>query len=267
MIDLHAHILPGLDDGARTMDESLAMSRVATNDGIEIVVATPHTGNGIYFNPRHTVLAAVEALNSRLQVEGIPLTVLPGADVYIQEDLVELLKDGEILTINDNMRYVNVEFPRHVMPPRYLDWMFRLLLAGFTPVFTHPERNSAVQRNPDILREWVEKGGLVQVTAMSLTGGFGREIEKCCKELMKLNLAHVFASDAHSATRRPPVLSKAFEIAETLVGTEYTRRMIEDHPRAIITGRTFSVPEPVERKRGFFARLCSKNQRSEDVAR
>ena len=95
------------------------------------------------------------------------------------------MKNREVLTVNDNMRYVMVEFPRHVMPPNYLDWMFRLTLAGFTPILTHPERNTAVNGKTDIVRKWVEKGGLVQLTAMSITGDFGPEIRKCSEELLK----------------------------------------------------------------------------------
>lgn len=259
MIDLHAHILPGLDDGAKDLDESLEMCRVAVRDGITTIVATPHTGNGNYDNSRDRILAAVGALTGYLQSQGIQLTILPGADIYVHEQLDVLINNRETLTINDTMRYVMVEFPKHVIPPNHLAWLFRLTLAGFTPVLTHPERNTAIHEKTDIVREWVEKGGLVQVTAMSLTGAFDQATKKCSEELLNYNLVHVIASDAHSAVRRPPVLSKAVEYAASLVGPDYARKLVEDYPAAIIAGKTFDIPEPIRKKPGLFSRFFARS--------
>jgi protein-tyrosine phosphatase len=252
MIDLHVHILPGLDDGAKDLDESLEMCRVAVRDGITTIVATPHTADGNYDNSRDRVLAAVGELTDCLPSQGIRLTILPGADIHVHEQLDALINNRETLTVNDTMRYVMVEFPRHVIPPNCIEWMFRLILAGFTPILTHPERNTAIHRKTEFVREWVEKGGLVQLTAMSLTGEFDQEAKKCSEELLKHNLVHVIASDAHSAVRRPPVLSKAVECAASLVGPDYARKLVEDYPAAIIAGKTFDIPEPIPQKRSFF---------------
>jgi protein-tyrosine phosphatase len=260
MIDLHAHILPGLDDGAKDVDESLAMCLVAARDGITEIVATPHTGNGSYDNSPDRILAAVEDLNGRLKENGIGLLIRPGADIYIHERLGDLVKDRKVLTVNDNMRYVMVEFPRHVVPPNYLEWMFHLTLAGVTPVLTHPERNTAVNGNTDIVRKWVEKGGLVQLTAMSISGGFGPEIRKCSEELLRYNLVHVIASDAHSADKRPPKLSKALRAASSIIGAEHARRLVEDYPAAIVAGKPFYPPEPIRKKLGIFSRFFVKSE-------
>ena len=259
MIDLHAHILPGFDDGAKDLDESLEMCRVAVRDGITTIVATPHTGNGNYDNSRNRILAAVGELTDYLQSQGIRLTILPGADSYVHEQLDVLINNRETLTVNDTMRYVMVEFPKHVIPPNHIEWMFRLTLAGFTPILTHPERNTAIHEKTDIVREWVEKGGLVQLTAMSLTGAFDPATKKCSEELLNYNLVHVIASDAHSAVRRPPILSKAVEYAASLVGPEYARKLVEDYPAAIIAGKTFDIPEPIRKKPGFFSRFFARS--------
>ena len=258
MIDLHAHILPGLDDGAKDLDESLAMCLVAAKDDITEIVATPHTGNGNYDNDPDRILAAVEDLNGRLKENGISVRIRPGADIYIHERLVDLVKDRKVLTVNDNMRYVMVEFPRHVIPPNYLEWMFHLTLAGLTPILTHPERNTAVNGNTDIVRKWVEKGGLVQLTAMSISGDFGPEIRKCSEELLRYNLVHVIASDAHSADRRPPKLSKALKAASSIIGPEHARRLVEDYPAAIVAGKTFYAPEPMAKKRAILSRFFGR---------
>jgi protein-tyrosine phosphatase len=258
MIDLHAHILPGLDDGAKDLDESLAMCLVAAQDGITEIVATPHTGNGSYDNSPDRILAAAEDLNGRLAERDIPVRILPGADIYVHERLGDLVKDRKVLTVNDNMRYVMVEFPRHVVPPNYLEWMFHLTLAGLTPILTHPERNTAVKGNTDIVRKWVEKGGLVQLTAMSISGDFGPEIRKCSEELLGYNLVHIIASDAHSADRRPPKLSKAVRAASQIIGPDSARCLVEDYPAAIVAGKPFYAPEPLRKKTNFFLRLIGQ---------
>jgi len=258
MIDLHVHILPGLDDGAKNLKESLNMCQVAVNDGITTVVATPHTGNGSYENNHTRILWAVKELASNVQKEGIQLSILPGADVYVHEQLATLIKAREVMTVNDTMRYVMVEFPRHITPPNYLEWMFHLTIAGITPILTHPERNTAIHQKIDIVRQWVEKGGLVQVTAMSLTGGFGKEVRKCSEELLKHRLVQVIASDAHSPKRSPPVLSFAVEYAASLVGSEYARKLVGDYPAAIVAGKPVNIPEPIPEKRTFFSRLAHR---------
>lgn len=261
MIDLHAHILPGLDDGAKNLDESLAMCLVAVNDGTKTMVATPHTGNGNYDNTRDRILTVVGDFNRILQERGIGLTVLPGADVHAQGHLDALIASRQVMTVNDNMRYVMVEFPRHVIPPKYIEWMFRLALAGVTPVLTHPERNTAVYHNIDIVRHWVEKGGLVQLTAMSLTGAFGEKIRGCAEELLKYNLVHVIASDAHSVRGRPPILSEAVKIASSLIGAEHARKLVEEYPAAIVDGKSFDAPEPLRKKSSFFLRFLGQRPR------
>ena len=258
MIDLHAHILPGLDDGAKDMDEAIDMCFRAAKDGIDTIVATPHTGNSSFNSHRDLIFEAVTVLNTHLKKRKIPVKVLPGADNYINEHLVRSLQDGEAMTVNDNGRYVMVEFPRDIMPPKYLELVFGLKVKGITPIFTHPERNMAVQSNSEIVRQWVDKGGLVQITAMSLIGAFGDDARKCAEDFLRYRLVHVIASDAHSRDQRPPILSKAVELAGSLVGSDYARKLVEDFPAAIIAGRPFDVPEPIPKKLNFFARLLGK---------
>ena len=255
MIDLHAHILPGLDDGAKDLDEAIKMCLVAARDGIRTIVATPHVANGTYNTTPDAILDGVSTLKAEVKRAKIPLEVLPGADIHVHEHLDSLVKNREVLTVNDNMQYVMVEFPRHVIPPKYIEWMFHLTLAGFTPILTHPERNIAVHEKRGTVWSWVEKGGLVQLTAMSLTGDFGPAIRKCSEELLKYRLVHVIASDAHSVERRPPVLSKAFKRALSLVGADYAHKLVEEYPAAIIAGKPIDAPEPLPEKPGIFSRF------------
>ena len=231
------------------------MCLVAVRDGIRTIVATPHVANGTYNTTPEAIFNGIGILKAEIERANIRLEVLPGADIHVHEHLDSLVKNREVLTVNDNMQYVMVEFPRHVIPPRHIEWMFRLTLAGFAPILTHPERNTAIHDKTDIVRKWVEKGGLVQLTAMSLTGAFGPEIKKCSEELLKYRLVHVIASDAHSSERRPPVLSKAVKLASSLVGAEYARKLVEEYPAAIIAGKPIDAPEPLPKKPGIFARF------------
>lgn len=260
MTDLHAHILPGLDDGAADMDEALAMCRIAATDGITSIVATPHTGNGVYTNTRQTVLAAVDALNGRIREEGIGVTIFPGADVHVDHDIAGMLASGEAMTVNDNGRYMMVELPHQTIPPNFDDWIFAVRLKGITPIITHPERNLAIERNIKELARWVELGVLVQITAMSVTGRFGASVGKAAHDMLERNLVHVIASDAHSVKRRPPILSEARDEAARLLGDVRADQLVRAYPAMIMKGMAVDAPPPPEepRKQGFLNRLLQR---------
>lgn len=244
MIDLHVHILPGLDDGARDVRESLEMCRMAFADGVRTMVATPHMGGANRYNRRSEVLTAVGQLNARLNQEGIGVMVLPGGDVHIDRSLPKRIDGHEVLTVNDSLRYIMIELPSRFAASKLWGWMYEMTRAGYTPIFTHPERNPVTLENREVVREWVERGGLVQVTAMSLAGGFGKKVKNYTEELMRLRLVHVLASDGHSATVRPPLLSEAVRAASSLIGEPDARKLVEDYPAAIIAGESIDVPEP-----------------------
>ncbi len=235
MIDLHCHILPGLDDGPRTDEEALEMCRMAWQDGVRQVVAMPHTLNGVYYNEGQTILEAVEALNRMLRGRGLGLEILPGSDVRVDPDLKALLRDGRVMSINNTGRAVMLELPDY-FPPGPMARFFQALLGeGIMPVVSHPER-CAQFRDRGLLREMVELGAVTQVTAMSLTGEFSREIQAVARSFLEEGLVHVIASDAHSAHHRPPVLSRAVAAASEVVGEEAARALVTDNPRAIING-------------------------------
>ena len=202
MIDIHCHILPGLDDGASDLEVSLEMCRVAQADGIKIIVATPHCQNGLYQNNQGTILPVVDQLKKRLNTEGISLEILPGADIHLSPEIIPFLKDNPQLLLGG--RYFLLELPAQSIPHEIRDLIFKLQLAGYAPIITHPERNTVIQGRPSLLEEWVGSGVLVQVTAMSLTGAFGGLVEDCAWQLLRSGLIQVIATDAHSRRRRPP---------------------------------------------------------------
>lgn len=250
MIDLHCHILPGLDDGPGSMEEALEMCRLSYQDGVRTIVATPHILNGVYSNPPEKILEGVRAINSLLttpshEESSLRITILPGADVHFTEGLLRDLEEGRILTVADGGRFIFIEFPFQGIPFNAEEILFRLLSHGITPIITHPERNLDISKNPKRYYEMIRMGCLGQVTAMSLTGEFGREVREMAERLLKSRWIHFIASDAHSPHRRPPLLSRGLKRAEKILGREEAFRMVTEYPQAILEGKRPEVAEPL----------------------
>jgi len=245
MFDIHAHILPFLDDGPEDWEESLEMCRIASADGIKTIVATPHIVKGLYDNSPEEISAGTQRLNELIDSNGIELSVLPGAELHISPDIPERLANGESLTINGNGKYVLIEIPFEVVPKGMGQLVFELLIKGVRPIISHPERNRVFQKKPELLFDFVSQGALSQVTAGSLSGVLGRRVRKCAFKLLERNLAHVIASDAHSSNRRSPVLSESVKAAEEIVGKERALEMVTTIPLSIIEGREVSIPDPL----------------------
>jgi protein-tyrosine phosphatase len=247
VIDLHCHILPGIDDGPATMRDSLAMCSQMVSDGTDVVVATPHMLNGNYSVSRADILRGVLLLKEELSRWSIPLDVRPGADVMISSDLAELLRKGLVMTVGDAGKYILLELPHDVIPGGLDELLYEVQMLGITPIISHPERQFELQRHPDLLRPLIGRGSLLQVTAASLEGKFGDSAQKCSLFLLKQGLVHLCASDAHSARGRKPGLSRARKIVEELLSVEEARRIFDVNPARVLTGAYIepSREEPV----------------------
>lgn len=249
MIDLHCHILPGIDDGPASQNESLAMARCAVEDGIHTIVATPHTLNGIYLNPAKEVLSKVAVLQKSLSSNHIQIELYAAADVHLCPHMLERVASGDAVTINDAKKYLLLELPSQAIPKGVKDEIFELKLHGITPIITHPERNAMITHNSDILYDLVSMGALSQITAMSITGGFGAFVKRAAEIMLKKRLVHIIASDAHGSNNRPPVLSRAVEHAAEILGSyEEAMRMVTEVPAAILSGAMPDFPEPMHTK-------------------
>jgi protein-tyrosine phosphatase len=261
MIDLHCHLLPGFDDGAVDWLTAVKMCRMAAQDGITCIVATPHFHRGLFPTP------SLEALEDSVQElrdlckKGLidELELLIGSDCHLHAELVENLREGSIPTINGG-RYLLLEPPSNNLPPRMDHLFFDILLAGVTPIITHPERNQVFMRQPDLLLRLVEGGAYAQVTAASLVGSFGSSVRSAAEEMVGLGLVQMIATDAHDPEKRPPLLSEARQIAATIVGEDLANRMVEDVPRAVVEDRPIDYPEPVveQSKRPWWKRLAGR---------
>ncbi|MFP4088070.1 MAG: tyrosine-protein phosphatase, partial [Desulfobacteraceae bacterium] len=197
---------------------------------------------------------AVFAFQRVLHGAGIPLTLYPGADVHLSQDMMGRIQDQKACTLNNQGKYILIELPSHSVPGRVEDELFELKINGITPIITHPERNPMIQKDPDLLYQWIQKGALAQVTAMSVIGDFGEMVGQSARTLLARRLVQVIASDAHSARDRPPCLLDAVqEAAQILHNEKEARQMVLDRPAAMLAGRPCPVPEPVDvshRKRG-----------------
>ncbi len=236
MIDIHSHILPGLDDGAPDLDEALLMAQMAVEDGIEAIIATPHVISGVFDQTRQGIFVAVASMRAALHAAGIPLAILPGAECHLEPDLPQRLADGQLMTLNDTGRYLLVELPASMVPDYTGKVLYEIQLQGVTPIIAHPERNAEVIRRPDVLLEFSKRGILSQVTTASVAGHFGKKVQRTALALCMAGTSQFVASDAHSSRSRTPVLSPASAQLESAVGKEAAQAMLSDNPARVIAG-------------------------------
>lgn len=255
MVDVHCHILPGLDDGPDNIEVSLAMAESAIADGITHVVATPHSSNRYSFD-----YARVRELRDELQEKiGGRLNLATGCDFHLNPENLEALRaDAPRFCINQH-DYLLVEFNEYSIPPSMDKTLHEIQLLGLRPVITHPERNAILRLQTERLVKWVRLGCFIQVTAGSLTGVFGPGAQKDSWRWLGDGLVHIVASDAHNTRGRPLKLRPAFDLVSEQFGEEKARALFVENPMAVFEGRNLphvpNLPDPIglpRRKRFFF---------------
>lgn len=257
MVDLHSHLLPGLDDGARSWDETLAMARAAWQQGVVLMAATPHQLGQYTGNSVRAILERLDEAQQRIRAVGIPLRLIAGADVRVEDDLPRRIEAGEVLTLGDARRYVLLELPHDLYLP--LEGLLaRLRGIGVTGILTHPERNAALRRHPHQLAQLVEAGCVVQVTGASLNGGFGREVQAVSLQWIRQGLVHLAASDAHGEKRRAPDLQVAYRKIARELGRETAEILFRRNPWRIVRGRSAAALETPTPSGGILERWFRK---------
>jgi protein-tyrosine phosphatase len=240
MIDLHCHILPGIDDGPKNMEESVAMARRAVADGIDHIVATPHVNasfavSGQSFEKDIAFFKShVLQLYDRLKSEGLKIGIFPGAEIALPAIDEETIS---VLGIN-NTKYLLIEFPHTRLPSKAGEVIFNLNGKGYHPIVAHPERNPSIIDDPRKLMELRRMGALVQITASSLTDTIDPDVRQCARYLVKKDAVEFVASDAHSAVARPPVLSKAYQLVSKMVGSKKAEMLVWWNQVGVIRGET-----------------------------
>lgn len=236
MIDLHSHLLPGVDDGAQTLDESLALARLAVEDGIRISVLTPHVHPGRYENVRSDLLPRLASFQEALTAAGISLQLRLGGEVRLGIESLELLLDGEVPFLGevDGYRVMLLEFPHQMIPVGSQQFIEKLRQLKVRPLLAHPERNKAIMAQPERLAGLLEAGCWLQLTAGSIAGRFGDASRLVAKRILENGWAHVIATDAHNLQHRPPLLREGFQAAAAIVGEAEAWQMVSQRPAKIL---------------------------------
>ncbi len=260
LIDLHCHILPGIDDGAVDLENSLEMARVAVAEGIRITACTPHMMPGVYDNTGPRVREHIAVLQKALDEAEIALRLVPGADIHLQSDLSAKLKQGSLLALNDS-RYFLFEPPHHTAPPRLEEAAFDVMAGGFQPVLTHPERLTWIETHYDTMRNLAHRGVWMQITCGSLTGRFGRRPRYWAERMVDEGLVHILATDAHNLRNRSPLMAEARDMVAQRLGEQAAIDMVLTRPIGILENASpTSLPPAAGVTRqasgfGFFRRL------------
>ncbi|MCX5576729.1 tyrosine-protein phosphatase [Kaistia terrae] len=267
MIDLHTHILPACDDGSPDLATSIAMARMAVADGIRVMACTPHIMPGLYHNDGEGISRRTDALQAALDEAGVDLRLVTGADIHIVPDLAQKLTTGFAPTLAGT-RYFLLEPPHHVLPPRFAEFVQKLISAGYTPILTHPERLTWMQAHYGILERVNAMGALLQITAGSVTGNFGASAQKLAERMLGEGRVDLFASDAHNLKGRPPVLSRAFAAVEASLGLAEANRMFVETPGRILAnervepvGQTQSGRGSMQKRPSGLRRLLGNSMR------
>lgn len=220
MIDLHCHILPGIDDGSDTVEDSLEMARKAVSQGITHILCTPHHQNGIYINPKYKVIERVADLQRIFDQENIPIQLFEGQEIRLYENLIRDIRRDEILFCDMLDRYLLIEFPTNRIPDEAHIVLQELIDIGKHPIIVHPERNGGFIEDPNLLIPFLQMGCLAQLTAPSILGMFGKKIQRTAKLMVKHNLVQTIASDAHGVHKRDFFLEEAYDFVASYYGEE-----------------------------------------------
>ncbi len=262
MIDIHHHLLFGLDDGAPDLETSLAMVEMAQQDGITHIICTPHANGHYVFSPEENAARLAEIETHYRKRAGASITFGLGCDFHLSYDNIEdALQHPTRYTLNAK-NYLLVEFPDFAIPQNMAQVFYEMLLRGITPILTHPERNITLVREPERMKEWIRMGCRVQVTAGSVMGRFGKAAQRSAEQLLRNRWVHFLATDAHDVTRRPPLLREAYEVVARTQGQDCAERLCVTNPRAAFYGEPLpEQPEPIglfeeeAGKRGFLERI------------
>jgi protein-tyrosine phosphatase len=267
MIDLHCHMLPGIDDGAPDLETSLEMARLAVADGITVTACTSHIYPGVFENTGDIIRGGVARLQTALDEAGIALRLTSGADAHLAPELPARLRSGDVPTLGGT-RYFLLEPPHHVAPPRFEEFVFNLLATGYVPLITHPERLTWISDHYPTFCSLVDQGAWMQITSGSLTGRFGSEARYWGERMLDEGRVHILATDSHGVKRRPPLLAEGREAAAKWVGAEEALHLVETRPAGILRNLAPDEMPPLPKpeaarqrgkRSGFWARLWGRS--------
>jgi protein-tyrosine phosphatase len=241
MIDMHVHILPGVDDGPATLADALELARTLVQEGVMVAMATPHYNDEFSHRSASEIFARVQSLQAELTYAGIPLRLCIGHEVLIKPGLVEDVRRGCVATLNGS-RYLLLELWSSIWLPETERFVFELREHGIIPIIAHPERYRAIQQEPTRLSTLLQLGALAQVTLSSLLGSQRSMVRRTAEQLLRRGLVHCLASDAHSLSLRAPQILPGMQAARQLLGTERVHFLTEIQPAAILANEVIGAP-------------------------
>jgi len=236
VIDLHSHILPGVDDGARTIEDSVEMCRLAVAAGTTTIVATPHMLHPQHHVPGPVAQQKVEEVRAALAAARVPIEVVLAGEIHWSVDVPAGLASGDLLPLSPTRKYILFELPSSHVPTAFREVCWQFHLAGIYPVLAHPERNMEFCEHPDRLEAFHDAGILMQVTAMSLTGDFGRRARKISERWLEQGLVDLIASDGHSCRSRRPTMDAAAKVVRKISGPTAEEWLTHEAPRRVLAG-------------------------------
>lgn len=256
MIDIHCHIIPGVDDGPANYSQFVALVNMAVLEGITHLYATPHHMNGKYNNTKQTILERVQYCNKLIESEGISLMIHPGQEVRIHRGIFDSIAKDEILTLDNKEKYLLLELPFYEVPHYTEQVIYELTIKGIIPVIVHPERNQGIQAEPNILFNLIKGGALVQLTAGSITGAFGKRVKSLSERLIEHRMIHFIASDAHNCHSRAILLKQAYEEIEKRFGMK-SSLYYKQNTEMLLAGNAIEAKETQPMRRKLFGLLRS----------
>ena len=259
MIDIHSHILPGLDDGSRSMEETLGMVRQLHEAGFKTLIATPHVLEGRDYLSPVEILTATEQVRQCVAEAGIPVEILPGAENYIFPDMAKWARAGKLMTLGNTNKYLLLELPLFEIPHYTEQVFFELQVMGLTPVLAHPERYRGLVDEPERLVDWAKKGVLLQLDLRSLGGKYGPQAKRLAEVMLGSDLVHFVGSDAHRVARGESAYLAELQSAAEIIGEERFGEVTVGNPQYVLdgkimeSGREYFLKEQAKRKRGFWS--------------
>lgn len=259
MIDIHCHILPNVDDGSESLEESIAMAKIAESEGITKIVNTSHCHFDFKYKKGNELKLELEKFNQVLKEENINIEVLLGNELYYTSDLIERFNELDFFSMN-NSKYILMEFSPINFPKNIEDVIYEIKIRGYILIIAHAERYKQVQEDVNIVLDCIKEGALIQVNASSILGKNGEKAEDTSKKLLDNNMVHFVATDAHSSNRRRPLIKDSYNYILKNYGKEVSEKLFIENPTAVIENRDISILNPTkyEEKRSFLKRLFRK---------
>lgn len=253
MIDIHSHILPGIDDGAREIDMTLNMLQIAIDNGTHQIVATPHYRMGYYENNYEDIGKVVSEINGIVLDKGMDIQIILGQEIFLDNHTLEIYKKGIIGCIG-NTQYMLIELPMDTMAKNSMDIIYELKLKGVKPIIAHPERYKYIIEKPIMINDFIEEGCFFQINGGSITGMFGKKVQKTSEILMKHGVCNFIASDAHSAGRRCPGIKEALKVVES-INEDLAKKVVHNAQMLLSNEEIYVNAEKIKEKKRLFSFL------------